>query len=75
MPTLESDGHGKVAEHPRLVGEKCSGCDGVFQINDGFESLYDRVYGTAYLIHPNCWAQLVEKLERSNSGRSFPWER
>ncbi len=66
MPVLESDGHGKVAEYPRLVGEQCSGCDGPFQIGDDFESLYDRVFGTVYLIHPDCWEQLIQKVERSN---------
>lgn len=75
MAVLESDGHGRVVEYPRLVGEQCKGCEGVFQIDDDFESLYDRVYGTAYLIHPNCWEQLVKRVERSNDGRDLPWQR
>lgn len=72
---LESEGHGRVADLLLLLEQCCSGCDLAFVEIDLYEGVYDRVFRRSYVIHPDCWELLLNRVKRSNYGRDLPWQR
>lgn len=68
---IESDGHGKVADYPRMRAEVCNGCGQHFELSDSFEALVDRLTKRGYLIHTTdgCWERLADQLSKDS-----PWK-
>jgi len=73
MLLLESDGHGKVGDYPRMLGEVCNGCESEFTAEDSFEALVDRLSKRGYLIHTSCFDALEAKLKGGNNGNLPAW--
>ncbi len=73
MLVLESEGHRKVSDYPRLKCEVCHGCGRLFDGQDVFEALVDRVRKRSYLIHVDCWELLTAKIKGGENGNLPAW--